>query len=213
MVYYLSCINPYPYSIGMPILDDPKDAPFRTVEYADPDSVHWRAKLPNAVRMKQGYPVKPETVPKRILWDSTEYEVPDVIHNQQVLCVCEGFRALVEEFEPGVHQLLPVDVFTPASDAPVARYYWLVVGQRVSAVDAEHTTYDWMLDYTKQDGFWTNNDPNAKLVFSTEKIGRHHLWVDPHLIVQNHGFCSNAFGEAALAAGFSGLNVTPLEEK
>ena len=212
MAYYLSVSNPHPSSIGTPLLDDPPGSPFHYVKFADPENVHWRAKLSNTVKMKQGYPVKPKTVPRRILWDSLEYSLPDVVHNQQVFCVCERFRDLVEQFEPGMHQFIPAAVYQSGNRVAIAEYYWFVVCQRLYTVNAEHTTYDWMLDYTKEDGFWTNNMPSAKLVLSSEKIASHHIWVDPHLIVFNSGLCSNAFGEAALAADFSGLNVTHREE-
>ena len=212
MAYYLSVSNPYSDSVGTPILDDPRKTPLTEMAYADPQRVDARSLRSNTVQMAQGYFVDPSTAPRKILWKSKKYPLPDVISNQQVIVANDRFRELVETFEPAVHQFIPVDVYTLQSSEPAARYSWFVVGQRLESVHRDQTTYTWMLDYTGQRGFWTNDRPDARLVFSRLKIGNHHIWMDPELLVFNCGLCSNAFGEAALAANFLGLNVTPREE-
>ena len=206
MVYYLSCNS------GSPVINDPRPSPLTQMEYADPAQVHPTSLDANTVQMKEGYRVKPESAPKGILWESDPSELPDVIANQQVLATCNRFRDLVERYEPGVHQFIPVDVFTRGINHPISKYYWFVVCQRLDSVDPEHTTYEWKLDHTGKSGFWSKKGvENPKLIFSERKVAGHHIWADPHLAVFKSGLCSSLFGAAALAEGFSGLNVTARE--
>lgn len=50
--------------------------------------------------------------------------------------------------------------------------------------------------------------PGAKLVFSRERIGKHHIWVDPYVVAAEYFYASDAFGEAAVAEGITGLDVS-----
>ncbi|WP_029942012.1 imm11 family protein [Sphingomonas astaxanthinifaciens] len=180
--------------------------------FADPEEVSWKAKLKNVVQMKQGYRVDPGSAPKAIEWGSTKFPLPDIISNQQVLAVCDRFRLLVEHFEPNVHQFIPVDVKIAGHAGPVATYYWFVVCRRIDSVDPDSTTFKWELDYTGQDGFWSDYElDGARLIFSDAKAAGHHVWMDPHVLTLNSPLCSEEFGRAALAGNFSGLNVTPRE--
>jgi hypothetical protein len=210
MVWFLSCSNAYSESIGTPIVNDPRSAPLQSMAYAEPDEVSWKAKGKNVVQMKQGYRVDPQTAPKAIKWESNRFPLPEIISNQQVLAVCDRFHLLVEQFEPDVHQFIPVDVYVEGQDGPVATYYWFVVCKRLDSVDGDHSSFKWELDYTGEDGFWSDFElNNAKLVFSESKSKGHHIWMDPHVLVLNSPFCSADFGKAALAGNFSGLSVTP----
>jgi hypothetical protein len=203
MVYYLSS------SIGSPIFNDARAKPMTEMSYANPSEVHPFALHSNTVQMKQGYRVDPATAPKAMLYEDGG-RLPDIISNQQVLVVCDRFRNLVERFEPGLHQFIPVDIFAPGHDGPIGRYHWFVVCQRLDSVDRDETTFKWKLDYTGESGFWSNRDiEDAKLVFSSSKTAGHHIWKDPYVLSLNCGFCSAAFGDAALNEGFAGLNVTP----
>ena len=209
MVYYLSFRSRE--------LDwGPLEGSFEAVEFADPDNVNWKAKRASADPMEQGYPVKPETLPAKILWACGNEPLPDVLPR---FAVSSRFRDLVEQFEPGVHQFVPVEIYKRKGGEPAATYYWFIVCQRLDSVDRDHTTYMWRLDYTGENGFWTDEDPeteqineDAKLVFSRALIGAHHIWHDPHLLVFKNRLCSTPFGNAVIAAELTGVNVTPREE-
>lgn len=222
MIYYMAATGIDEEIFGnhnWDILDVPVREVHDRTEYADPDNVDWQAKRDSADKMKQEYAVNPDTMPKRVLWASGKYDVPDIL---PWFIVSPRFRDLVEQFEPGVHQFVPVDIYKKRTGAPVMTYYWFIVCQRIDSVDREHTTYKWQLDYTGKEGFWTDQImnketyeftpvPDAKLIFSKQLIGNHHIWNDPHVLSFGDRFCSDAFAEAAIAANFSGLGFAQHE--
>jgi len=80
-------------------------------------------------------------------------------------------------------------------------------------VDAERSNLYWKLNYAGERSGWREKDgEETRLVFSENQIGKCHLWLDSYLPVPGGFYCSNAFAEAALAADFSGLSLTPREE-
>ena len=219
MTYYLSFSNPYDIDLGCSVFDDFRKTPLFGMEYLDSSDLDWRAR-DRRVQMLNGFPVKPETAPKKLFWNGGKRALPDVMGLAQVMIVGQRFRDLVEIFEPGLHQFIAVDVFKEKKDAPSARYYWFNICQRLDSVDSVRTTFLIMPSHegTK---YWTdmkssNGDyvqqEGLKLVFSRSKIGNHHIWHDPTILAGGHGLCSSAFGEAAIAGSFLGLNVTKRDE-
>ena len=188
------------------------------LEFADPDAVHWRAKKDNVVKRKQGYPLKPETLPKRYLWASDDLDefLPGFV-------VSPRFRDLIEQFEPGAHQFVPVEICRTPDGPAVATYYWFIICQRVDSVDREHTTFVWKAPADEPDeGYWVDSEfdpktskmiryPDSKLVFNNRQVGHHHVWHDPHLLTFANGLCSDAFAQAALGQNFSGFGAVPRE--
>lgn len=201
-------------------LDVPLQEYLRLIEYADPDGVHPNALKDNAIRREQGYWVKPETLPKQMLWANGAKALPDVLPG---FVVSPRFRALVEQFEPGVHQFVPIEVFKDRGGDPAATYYWFVVGQRLDSVDRESTTFVWEGgEPSRDEGYWVDSQmdtttwvftpiPNAKLVFSNSQVDGHHIWHDPHLLTFANGLCSDVFAEALSSSGMTGVAVTPRE--
>lgn len=187
------------------------------VEYADPASVHPRALKENANRLAQGYWVDPKTVAKRYLWANDGRDLPDVLPG---FVVSSDFKELVEQFEPRVHQFVPVEVFRSREAAPVAVCYQFVVGQRVDSVDPDETTYVWEASKDRPgDGHWANyifeTSPlkmveieDAKLVYSNAKSSGHHIWHDPHVLTFNNYLCSDEFAKALEESGLTGVKST-----
>jgi hypothetical protein len=193
---------------------------WRRIEYADPDAVHPSALKDNASRREQGYWLKPETLPRKMLWANGAQPLPEVLPG---FLVSPRFRALVEQFEPGVHQFVPIEIYKSRKGEPVATYFWFIVGQRLDSVDREHTTYIWKAPQDDPEaGYWTrrirNHEakryeeiPGAKLIFNEAKVTGHHIWHDPHLLTFGNGLCSDAFAHEAATAGFLGLGLSPRE--
>jgi hypothetical protein len=210
MVYYLSSASVSDSDVGF---DLPKDW-WEKVDYLDPDSVPENEKRPTADRREAGFRVRPDTLPSQITLRTKADPIPDVLAH---FVVSQRFRDLVEQFEPGVHQFVPVDVYAPDGREPVATYYWFIVGQRLDSVDRQHTTYMWeegtrniWVDSIMNTNTWEfTKISGAKLVFSNKQVSGHHIWHDPHVLTFGNGLCSDAFGKAALAAGLTGLAVTP----
>lgn len=198
------------------VLDMPVEAIPTCVEYADPASVHPSALGEHVARMEQGYWMKSDTLPSKVLWASGERPIPDVLPR---FTVSPRFRDLVEAFEPSVHQFVPVEVFKKRTGTPVATYYWFIVGQLIDSVNRERSTFQWE---EGQRGLWVDElmntttweftkIPNARLVFSRSRIGSRHIWRDMH-VLGGERLCSTAFGEAALAARLTGVSISPREE-
>jgi hypothetical protein len=220
MVYYLSAsgdgIDRYAET-DQGVMDMPQEGYWRNIEYAQPDKVHPSALRENVAADEQGYWVKPETMPKQYLWANGSKPLPDVLPG---MVVCDRFRGLVEQFEPGVHQFVPVEIYKSKKGDPVATYYWFIVGQRLDSVDRERTTFMWKAPADDPAaGYWSDRhfDPqtsrmvqmdNAKLIFSNTQVSNHQIWNDPH-VMGGERLCSDAFAEALKASGMLGVAATP----
>lgn len=220
MAYFFAVLHPYSQQPLQKYIDDRRKEPFFDVKLAaDPDTLdlthlerHYLAKGRSG--MERGYPVKPDHAPKKMLWSCGKNPLPEVFR-MQCIAVSERFRTLVEQFEPGMHQFIPVEVYKSAKSKPVATYYWFNVCCRLDSLDREKTTY--ALE-TNSDGeeWWTRIDvpdvsyADAKIVISRQKTQGHHLWYDPRL--RQGWFVSAEFGRAAIEGNFVGLIMSPREE-
>ena len=202
------------------VMDVQQESPKWGMRYLQPDKVHPSALKENVSVRQQGYWVSPETMPKQYLWANGDQALPDVMPG---FIVSPRFKELVEEFESGVHQFVPIDVFKERNGAPVETYYWFIVGQRLDSVDRAHTTYQWRAakDHP-DDGRWIDEVmdtatfeftpiPGAKLVFGNSQIAGHHIWHDPHLLTSANGLCSDEFARTLQASGMTGVAITPRE--
>lgn len=201
-------------------LDASMQSYWRHIEYADPSQVDARGLRENANRREQGYRLKPETLPDKMLWANGERPLPDILPG---FIVSGRFRDVVEQFEPGLHQFVPIDIYRQRLGDVVTTYWWFIVGRRLDSVDRQHTTYAWDGgDPASGTGYWVDSEMDtttwefrpiagARLVFSSERTSGSHIWHDPHLLTFGNGLCSDAFAEAATAAAFTGLAVVPRE--
>lgn len=223
MVYYLSSSGEgieFYAETDQGIMDVPQEGYWRRIEYAQPDEVHPSALGENKSAQEQGYWVKPETMPKQYLWANGPKPLPDVLPG---MVVCPRFMELVEQFEPGVHQFVPVEIYKARDGKPVATHYWFIVGHRLDSVDAERTTFIWKAPTDDPEaGHWADRyfDPaksrivrlsDASLIFSEAKISGHHIWHDPHILGENNPLCSDEVADKLRGAGFTGLAITPRE--
>ncbi|MEO7691362.1 MAG: DUF1629 domain-containing protein [Sphingomonas sp.] len=192
------------------------------LQFLHPEKVDRHAKLPGRSPLGQGYPVVPDSAPKAVLWKSKSKLPPDyAFGDNSIMLVSSRFRDLVERFEPGVHQFLPVDMYnSKAATEPFDCFYWFVVCTLIDSVDPEHTTLTWKGDYTERGsdglryGLWYfdhSASPPQKAVFSQRAIGDRHLWRDPYY-TRDYVNCSDAFGEAMIAPGLTGFGLRQYEQ-
>jgi hypothetical protein len=153
--------------------------------------------------MEEGYPVDPLAVPTSVCWESKNKKLPDAVKCRGVDVVSEAVREVIERFEPGLHQFLPVDVHRPQEKEPFEHRYWMVVCRRIDSADAVHTTNTRYPSRVWQRG-------SGKFVFSRTAIGEAHLWRDPW--IAGSILCSHNLGDALAAAEVTGLYLEPLEE-
>ena len=78
MTYYLSFSNPYDIDLGCSVFDDFRKTPLFGMEYLDSSDLDWRAR-DRRVQMLNGFPVKPETAPKKLFWNGGKRALPDVM--------------------------------------------------------------------------------------------------------------------------------------
>ncbi|HMT41744.1 MAG TPA: hypothetical protein PKC48_13450 [Sphingorhabdus sp.] len=202
MVYSIGVRYPYPINIGTSFPDANEDAD-RDVAFLNPEEIDT-VSLNRKRALTSGYPVDPATVPTKLCWESKRYDPTDFIVSRGTLVVSERVREIIERFEPGVHQLLPVDVYRPKADAPIARYYWLVVCNRIDSVDEKKTTFVWTGDKSNERGLWlSEGDESRQLVFNKAQIDARHIWRDKFLAAGV--LVSEELMMAFSEAGISGL--------
>jgi hypothetical protein len=87
-------------------------------------------------------------VPKRVFLESSHKTVPDLVHIHTRIALSPEARALVEEFEPGVHQFLPVKIVRKRGKKPIHRldgrvldtpYYLFILQTVIDAVWIERS--------------------------------------------------------------------------
>src|SRR5262245_20260484 len=210
MAYFMTDATSYwSGEVDQAFLDADGDKPFDNLPYANPDEVKLTApETEHKYTIGHGYRVIADRAPKKALWQAreAEYAITDIASILGQAVVSEKFRALVEKHEPGVHQFIPVDIYDKVGGTPSSRHYWFNVCRRKDCVDAVRSKFEWKTDYSGVTGYWDDRaHPDSKLVFSKEKIGDMHLWVNPHLLVFKNFYASSAFVEAAKAAGITGM--------
>lgn len=160
--------------------------------------------------------------PKHVRWaDPNGNPAPD-FDQTPCLNVSERARRVIEEMEPGVHQFFPVE-YVDAKGAFLENRHWLVVGNRIDAMDRQHTNMvlrDGVVwrpaDYIASRGepVPAHIDPTepARLVFSLKAIGSVHLWVDKHLDGPST-WLSDALAERFTAEKLTGLRLSESKVK
>jgi hypothetical protein len=197
------------------------DAAWATLAFENPDEIDRKAKIPGRLLLGQGYRIIEGSAPEKFLWKSKTKLPPDyAFGNNEAMLVSSRFRDLVEQFEPSLHQFLPVDMFN-AKDAtqPFDRFYWFVCCTLIDSLDRNHTTitfdgfYDEIYDGMRRGSWYYDHSvtPSQKAVFSLKAIGERHLWRDPYY-TRDYVNSSDAFGDALIAAGLTGFGLRQYEQ-
>jgi Immunity protein family (Imm11) len=212
MAYGLGTQPEHGYYVSAEALDGDLDK----VELVDA-SPDGGLNLRDHYRFTSGRAVKLELMPTRMKWPDHHW-IPD-FDGGYLLTVSERAKQLIDSFEPGTHQYLPVEFYDAAKSFLEARYF-LIACNRLDGVDRARATM--ILDR----GMWrpasdfrdrpedipSGLDPTApaKLVFNKAQIGRAHLWSDKHLLGVGY-WISDELGEALSASGYTGLRLSKVE--
>ena len=166
-----------------------------------------------------GRPCLTDQFPTRMLWKGPKGSIIGDFNRQNLLNVSEKARTLIEQWEPGVHQFVPID-FVDGDGEILEHRYALVIGNRLDAVDRQHTTFVllwgkiWRSAKEVASDFPQDLPPNidlsvpSKIVFSKNQIGSAHLWRDMH-IDMGGPFVSEDFAAALRSSGLTGLDLKP----
>ena len=171
-----------------------------------------------------GRPVNTEFFPTKVRWGGGKRKIPDFTYSYYI-AVSERAKAIIEEFEPGIHQFIPVDYVNGKGEF-IEKRYFLQVCNRIDSVDDEHTTYvkdvrinqlgnqyttwlsaDSLIRWGRSDVIPSHITPETplKYVFNSAKIGKCHLWRDKYILGCAMPWMSDALGEAMIAAKLTGV--------
>lgn len=189
-----------------------------SIKFLRPDEVDWRAKR-DSNPMTTGYPVDPNTVPRMARWCRDRFDRKlDVDLCCGTLLISKRVCDVIERFEPGVHQFLPVDVYLSPykiGDIPVTRSFFLVVGQVFDAVNTELTKHPRSVikhpDGRESPGVWFF-EGDSPVIFEREKIAGRHLWIDPNITPTEHPFMSDLLGQELLSMELYGAIFEHFDE-
>ena len=151
----------------------------------------------------QGIKVETEHLPTKICWPERKLKFPDMLDDRTFI-VSDKIKDIIEKIDPVEHQFVPVDVYRK-DDSFYAKYYWLYPLARIDSVNEEKTTFE------KDRTSWVfegNKEKDKVLVFSKNKIGKHHIWMDKH-IYHSQPFVSEKLKNELESAKVTGMGFTP----
>ena len=136
-----------------------------------------------------GRAIKSDHVPTKLLWDGpASRKLPDAMFGRGMVKVSDRIKTIIEQFEPGLHQFFPVDVYFKSTNELARKMFYLNICTRLDSVDRELTT-------CPMGSVMWRPDQGGELVFNLDQIGNHHLWHDKHIL---HGWMMSDALQAAL---------------
>jgi hypothetical protein len=155
-----------------------------------------------------GRRVASETMPgflKRV--GPQDYPLLDFYSMAQNLVVPERARQVIEELEPGVHQFFKMQIVEEhdKSRTPIGERYFVVVCNRLA------TLHDTLCEPPLENGWPVGF--LKKHVFSRQKIGQAHLWIDKRAPGAGPAGCliSEELQERLAAPHMSGIQFTAFQ--
>ena len=155
-----------------------------------------------------GRPIHTEFLPTKLLKQGRKRSLLDFDMAYGLMLCSERFKDLVEQFEPGVHQFVAVDLYWKSREYAGKRHFF-VVCNRLSTINQEHSSLS-ILKFS--DGYTYQlmiQGPN-KITFNRSDCIGYHLWLDKRLLKLNA--CSNEFANAVLELGMTGFGTRHFEE-
>ena len=143
---------------------------------------------------------------------TTTKRVPDVFPMPGCNAVSQRFKDLVEEFEPGVHQFMPLKLRFENGEPLPQMYYVFNCMVAVDAVLVEPSGLLWHTDVASRQPA-ISIDGYAPIFLSTKITKSIHLWTGLYLDPVGHGvFCSDAFQKQLKKRKIRFLEQTYCEE-
>jgi uncharacterized protein DUF1629 len=149
---------------------------------------------------RSGRKIKSEFVPTKILWESRPNRISDHFTPQGMPCVSERMKAIIEQFEPDVHQFFPVDVIGKNGDL-LAKHHLFIVCNRLDSIDRKSMPYELI------GGRWNGAGPLGVIIFNRRQIGGAHVWIDKY--VGDGLLVSNALAGELKKAKLTALEIGP----
>lgn len=170
-----------------------------------------------------GRPIDPTHVPTKVRWKDRKRLPKADFDSSAWTDISDRAKQLIEQFEPGVHQFLPVEFYDIDGNFMESRWFY-VCCNRLDTVDRNETRGLFLKTYPSGTKSWIHVDhlrrrnemdlvppgydlsQPAKLVFNRKQIGGAHLWVDSLLLLPTV-YVSDEFIAACEATGMTGLEA------
>lgn len=194
MIWSMGCRLPTQTSIGVRWAT--KERP--EIRYADttPEPFtatgHFQSSHPHA-----GRPIIPETVPRGVYWGHLRILPPQAFRLGLRYIVDDVFREVVESFEPGKHQFIPVEVMHHRTSKKFGDWFFFHICTRIHTVSKEATTA-----IRPSGGMYEPR--TGKIVFSEEQRGNHHVWTDK--LILDGTYVSDDLHDALIERKITGLS-------
>lgn len=199
VVWAMGCKNEFSVTYRIDLLDGDR----RAIAYEDRAierrTVGGRFK-PGELNL--GRAVRTENLPTIVQWGGPKrFGIPDCLFGVSMFFVSTKFRHVVEEFEPGVHQFVPVEILW--KDGTHARsMFFFHVCNRLDSVDHDVST-------AAMSPSGMLKPKTGTIVFSETQIGSHHIWHDKH--IYRGLYVSDALHDELIASVISGLSFSRRE--
>jgi hypothetical protein len=177
----------------------PVDGDFRKVDYFDNSDDGGRRVV--AGKLDAGRALKPEHMPTRLKRvDPYPQGLSDLYSASFGYFVSDRFKALVERFEPGVHQFFPMTV--KSGNKPLGTLYYFNICNRIDGMDHDACIPPIRPGDRTYHGL---SQPGEKLVLSARKTAGVHIWRDMR---RGDAFISDAFAAAMVEEGLVGATAS-----
>ncbi|MDX8350915.1 imm11 family protein [Cognatiyoonia sp. IB215182] len=122
--------------------------------------------------------------------------------SNRLLAVDQGFKDILEELEPGVHQFWPIEIRMPRNKTYPSTYYGLRIGQFLDAFNPDHSKDECynISGYENYRGVAPIKKAITGLAVSKDAVVNAHLWREKKL-TQPDIFLSNELQQRAREAG------------
>ncbi|KZK90547.1 hypothetical protein PsAD46_02168 [Pseudovibrio sp. Ad46] len=126
--------------------------------------------------LSSGNILDPNRFPTKAKEETKKKVIPDIFSMPGLNAVSQRFKDRVEEFEPGVHQFLPLELFKKTGEPIDGNFYIFNCGKRLDAVLNKHSPVGWGKpdDFTGKPKLNIHNGNTNYL--SVSRIKGHHFW-------------------------------------
>lgn len=153
-----------------------------------------------------GRALLPDNMPTKIVRKGAGIKIKPVLDVDLFFggpLVSEKVKEIVERFEPGVHQLFPMELFI--GKECFGTFYFLNICNRLDTMDRNLT-----FPINERGFFKGKKGKDFRRVLSSEKIGDHHMWRDKFM---TDTLCiSDPLGQAFLESNLSGAVLKHIEQ-
>lgn len=120
--------------------------------------------------------------------------------------VCETFKQLVEELEPGVHRFFPIDLYGPDGKLYSRRYYFQILN-RVAFLDKERSDFD-----VSRGVMEMGNIGYGPIYYDHQAVEGLHLWRDRYY-GRNGVFVSDELAQRIMEANLKGVQLNLVKDR